>query len=196
VLPVAVHERLGEEGVVLLAHPIDERETRIIVGRDVDFRLAEASGLQHDACLAVLGLRRAALVENEILAGDGGRLAADLAEERGEVIILRLRPALEGMMMALRALHAHAEEELRHVFELHVGSLTRLYQATGGFETMVPVRGENLAHDLVILRVRQQAVAHPGVEGEVRGDVGGLGALVFEKRGPLVREVVGVVGLS
>ena len=57
-------------------------------------------------------------------------------------------------------------------------------------------RRQELAHDLVVRLVRQQAVAHPGVEGEVRGDVAGVVALVLQQRRPLVGEVVRVVGAA
>ena len=65
-------------------------------------------------------------MENHILAVGGGGPAADLAEERGKTVVIRLAPALERVMMTLRTVHAHAEEKLRHVFQLLLGILGSL----------------------------------------------------------------------
>ena len=142
----------------------------------------------------MLGLRGAALVEDEVLTGDGGGFAADLAEEGGHLIILGLRPALEGMVMALRTLHAHAQEELRHILDLCGGFFDAFIPSNGWIRNDGAGAGEDLADELVVRRVREQIVTHPRVEGEVCGDVGGLGALVLEQCGPLVGEEVGVIG--
>ena len=133
-------------------------------------------------------------MENEFFSGDRGRLATDLAEESGEVVILRLAPALEGVVVALRALHAHAEKELRHVFQLRRRLLHALVPRDRRVRHDGARGGQDLAHDLVVVRVGQQAVAHPGVKGEIGRDVGGRIALVFQQGGPLVCEVIGVIG--
>ena len=193
VLPVAVHQCLGEERVVFLAHPVRQGQARIVIGRDVERRLAQAGWLQHHPRLAVLGLGHAALVEDEVLPGDGGGFAPDLAEESRHVVVLGLGPALKRVVVALRALHAHAEKELRHVLHLRGGLLHPLVPGHRRVRNDGAGAGEDLAHDLVVGRVGQQAVAHPGMKGEVRGDVGGVRALVLQQRGPFVGEVVGVV---
>lgn len=43
-------------------------------------------------------------------------LLADLAEECGEPVVVVHRPALERMVVALRALQAHTKEHLRGFF--------------------------------------------------------------------------------
>ena len=45
--------------------------------------------------------------------------AVDLGEERGQLVVLVLRPALERMIVALVAVEAHGQEQLRRV--LHRG---------------------------------------------------------------------------
>ena len=77
-----------------------------------------AAGLTMLFRLLVHGLRDAALVEDDVLARHARRLAPTGAEERGEAVVVLLAPLLERMMMALRALQAHAEKELRHVLDL------------------------------------------------------------------------------
>ncbi len=76
--------------------------------------------------------------------------------------------------MALRALEPQAEEELRGVFEL----LLRLLHLAipGDRRILVDLAGggEDLADELVVRLVRVQAVADPGVEGEVAGRVARL----------------------
>ena len=86
VLPIAIHQRLSEERIVLFAHPIDQSETRIFVGWNVERRLAKTRRLEHHTRLAVLRLRNAALVKDEVLARDGRWLTTDLTEEGRQLI--------------------------------------------------------------------------------------------------------------
>jgi len=67
-------------------------------------------------------------------------LRPNLAEEGRQMIILGLGPPLEGMMMTLRALHAHAEEKLRHILQLRGAAPSPAYtKRRADCETMVPV---------------------------------------------------------
>ena len=56
------------------------------------------------------------LIEDDLLARVFAVLAADLGEERDEAAVVVHRPAVERMVVALRALDADAEEGLRGVF--------------------------------------------------------------------------------
>jgi len=118
VLPVAVHERFREERIRGLAHPVGEEETRILVGQDLRRSLTERGRHHLFHRLLVFNERGAAFVKDEILARNRRRLAPDLGEKGGEGVVVALAPALEGMVMALRALHPHPEEKLGDVLLL------------------------------------------------------------------------------
>ena len=198
VLPVAVHERVREEGVVLLAEPVGQRVAGVFVSGDVEGLLAEASGLEGDVVLLVRHRGCAALGEDKFLAGLRAGLAADLAEERAEAVVVRLAPLLIRMVVALGALEAQTEEELRGVFELVLRGLHLAIPSDGRVFGDVAGRGEDFARELVVRFVAREAVANPRVEGEraahIRfGAAVDGGALVAEERAPEVGEVIRVV---
>ena len=76
--------------------------------------------------------------------------------------------------MALSTLHAHAEEQLSHIFKLLLGL----------FDSFVPrhrrirdhgARGrEQFSHHLIVGLVRQQTVSHPRIECKVGRDIAGV----------------------
>ena len=105
---------------------------------------------------------------------------AFLGEESGEMIVLRLTPALKWVMMALSALHAHSKKELGHILELCGGFLDPFVPSDGRVRDDRAGRGQDLADDLVVGRVCEKIVPHPGVEGEVGGDISGICALILE----------------
>ena len=178
--PVSVHQRLGKKRIVLPAHPIGELQPRVIVRRNLRDRIAQRGRTQLVAGFHIGRFGRAAFMKNHVLALNARWLAAHAAEECRETIIVILAPALEGMVVALRALHSHAEEKLCHVFDLILGIL----------HALVP-RDRRVAHDraggrqqfaghLVIGLVGQQPVAHPRVKRKVCGNVAGRIASVFQ----------------
>src|SRR6476646_3642291 len=57
-----------------------------------------------------------AFIEDNRFARIFAGLAADLGEERRETIIVVHRPAIERMVMALRALDSHPHKDLRRIF--------------------------------------------------------------------------------
>ena len=70
--------------------------------------------------------------------------------------------------MALGALHPHAEKQLGHVLELLLRILGPLVPGHGRILDHAPGGSQQLAHDLVVGLVGQQAVPQPEVEGEIR----------------------------
>ena len=57
-------------------------------------------------------------MENKIFTARRGRLSSDLSEEGGKAVVVVLTPAFKRMVMTLRTLHAHTEEQLSHIFQL------------------------------------------------------------------------------
>ena len=191
-LPVAVHERSGEERVVLA-----RSSSRRARGADRRRRRSPARPLPSPAGFTA-GLLRL-LVHRRGHAALAGRsfrcrFAADLREERREAVVVVLAPLLERMMVALRALQPHAEEELRGVFEL---LLRLLHLAIPGDRRVLrdvaaTRRGSSRTNWSYGLFVSRLSRIHR-VEGEVAARVLGFAAFVAQQRAPLVGEVVGVV---
>ena len=195
VLPVAVHERLGEERIrpccssSRQARGADRRPAAMSsVGSPRPAGLTVSFVFLFTACATP---RLWKMISSPAMRG---RLAPDLAEERGEAVVVLLAPLLERMMMALRALHAHAEEELRHVLEL----LLRLLHA------LIP-SDRRVRHDR--RRSRRASRARSGRRACSPSRLSRIQAwkakfavmsrwslaLVAQQRGPFVGEVVGVV---
>src|SRR2546423_1317124 len=117
--PDAVDDRLGEERIIARGHPLGQRLAAVLAGADRGHGGAEE--LRRQGLLAArLHLFAGPQVEDDFGAGGLWRgaafehvlLAADAREEGGRAVIVVLGPALEGMVVALAALHADAEEEL------------------------------------------------------------------------------------
>ena len=122
---------------------------------------------RHDRVrLRVQLFRVAALVEHDLLAGAEAGPDAEAGEERGHLVVLVLGPALEGVVVALRADHPHAHEELR-------GGLHRLLRVAGGavvaggrpVERAAGGRDE-LADEPVVGPVLLDRLAQPAAEGQ------------------------------
>lgn len=90
----------------------------------------------------MFGLGDAAFVKDKRLARRCGRSAADLAEEGGKSVVISLAPALEGVVMALRTCHAHAEKELGNVLELLFRRLDLVVPSHGRVRYRVARGGE------------------------------------------------------
>jgi hypothetical protein len=119
-------------------------------------------------------------------------LRAHVAEEGGEAVVVLLAPLLEGMMMALGALHARAEEELRDVFHLLLLLLHLTIPRDGRVLFEITCGSDDFAHELVVGFVVRDAVANPRVEKIAATREGGLRALVAQQGAPFVGEVFGV----
>ena len=103
----------------------------------------------------------AAGIEDDRLAGVLAFLAADLAEKRGEAVIVVHRPAVEGMVVALGALHAHAHENLGHVLRRLERFALDLVEVRGGRGECAAAGSENLADDLVQRHVAGDLLREP-----------------------------------
>ena len=125
----------------------------------------------------VLGL--AAFVEDDAFARIFRGFASDLGEERGEAVVIVHRPAVEGMVVALGALDAHAHEDLGGVFGELEHVLLDLEVVGGRVGEGAAFRGEHLADELVERHVAGDAFAQPLVVVE-SGFVGDLLRAVVE----------------
>src|SRR5204863_1552817 len=157
-------ERPREETVLAARHPVRERLPRIVIRRKTHRRGAESGGLHGLLRLLVRGGGHGALGENHFIARLRTRLAAHLRKERGEAVVILLAPALERMMMALRAFQPLAEKYLRGVLKLRRGVLDLAIPCDGRILRDIAGRGEKFAHEFIVRLVLQQAVTHPGVK--------------------------------
>src|SRR5438876_12408337 len=102
-----------------------------------------------------------ALVEDDFLAYFISRANADSGEECGHLIVLILRPSLEGMIVTLRADHADAQENLGGLFHRRLGLARNAEEIRRGIVVGAAARGEQLAHNLVVWFVGRDGVADP-----------------------------------
>ena len=100
-------------------------------------------------------------VEDDGLARVVARLAANLCEERREAVVVVERPAVERVIVALRALDAHAHEDLRRILgELQRVRLDLVIGRGRVVESAARSRQQAL-HDVVQRRVGQHLVPQP-----------------------------------
>ena len=78
-----------------------------------------------------------------------GLLAADLHDEGLEAIVVIHRPAVERMVVALRALKAHSHEYLGDIFRNLQRVALDLIVIGGRIRKRAAVGGEEFLHDLV-----------------------------------------------
>ena len=124
--------------------------------------------------------------------GETGTAVGDAAEEGGEGIEVTLAIDLEGMLVALRALEAHAQEELADEGHDLVGGAPVAEDRRGAVAPGAPRRRQQAADKLVVGEILPEDIAEEGVEGEGRldADAVGIGA---EEIGPLVGLEVGIL---
>ncbi len=107
-------EVLREVWILRRRQPFGEHIAAILA---VDVRRISAEEFRrHHASADRMRHLAAAAVEDDPFARVFGLLSADLGEEGGEAVVIVHRPAIERMIMALRALNAHAHEDLGGVF--------------------------------------------------------------------------------
>ena len=111
VKPDPVDQALGEERVAGARQPGRQADPPVLGRRVVEDRAAQGLGLHRPAGARLVDVARSGGVD-DFFFREVALLATDLREERGETVIVVLRPALEGVVMALGALDAHAQEEL------------------------------------------------------------------------------------
>ena len=193
VFPVAVHQCVRKELISRLREPVHQRVAGIVIGRQVQRRVAEAGSLDRSAILLVGSLSHLARVVDHFLARITARLAADRGEEGAEAVVILLAPFLKRMMVALGALHAGAEEQLRGILHLRLHGLHLAIPCGGGVLAHVPGGGEYGAGKLIVTYVLVQAIADPAVEGVVTSHGGGAAALVAQERAPFVGKIIRVI---
>src|SRR4051812_36843987 len=105
-LPIPVHERRPEKGVVLGRHPVDERLPGIVFGGNRG-RLSAQAGWSHGLLrLGIGGRRRTALIDHAFFADLGSRLALHAREKGGETVIVLLAPFFKRMVVAAGTLNS------------------------------------------------------------------------------------------
>ena len=97
-------------------------------------------------------------------AGGGVLVEADLREEGGGLVVLVLGPALEGMVVALVAVEAGAEEEVGGVLHGQIRSAEDLEVGGGGIVLVGAGGGEDFSRELVVGGVVVDFVVDPGAE--------------------------------
>src|SRR5438094_5940804 len=180
--------------IVFAGHPIGQRLARIVIGRQIQGARAETGGFYRLPGLLVGGGGHRAPGENHFVARFRPGFMAYLREKRGKAVVILLAPFLEGVMVALGALHSSAEEELRGVFEFGLWIAHALVPDDSGIVLKVARRGEDFAHKAIVGFVLEQTVANPRVEGVGAAGLFGVGTSVAEQRAPFVGEIVGVIG--
>jgi len=143
IAPDTVDVTLGEIGVLLGDHPVGQLlaargcRRRQVGVHEREYGRSDRAGARmlhiarirignilHQRSGAVYG-RAADLLALKL----GVFLPADLCEERGQIVILVLRPTLEWVVVALIAVEAHGQEQLRRVFHGRVGVAQNLVVA-------------------------------------------------------------------
>ena len=158
--PDAIGHAGGEEGIVGRGQPVGQHLAAVLAVA-IGLRPAEEFRFHHAAADGMVHLAAAA-IEDDRLAIVFALLAADLAEEGGEAVVVVHRPAVEGMVVALGALHPHAHEDLGHV----LGRLQRvgldLVEIRRRRGERAAAGGQQLPHDLVQRHVAGDLLGQPG----------------------------------
>ena len=147
--PDAVGRRAGEVGVVDGGQPVREVAPAVVVGVVPVERLAEGVRGLHLAegrvgHLALVGEEDHLVVEPEPLPFE-----PHAREEGGQPVIVLLRHRLEGVVVALRALDADAQEELRRRLGRVFGRPRDPVEVGRGRVDRVPPAGQDLPRELV-----------------------------------------------
>ena len=169
VKPDPVDQALGEERVVGARQPGRQADPPVFGRRVVEDRAAQRLGLHLAARARLADVARPGGVDH-LFVRQIALLAADLREEGGEAVIVVLRPALERVVVALGALNAHAQEELRRGLDGRFGIAADPVIVGGRVLERRAVGRQQLADQLVHRQVALQALANPAME-----DVGPLG---------------------
>ena len=96
-------------------------------------------------------------------------------------------------MVALRALHASAEEQLRGVLHLRLHGLHLAIPCGGGVLAHITGSGEHGTREFIVAHVLMQTISDPAVKGEVAAHGAGVTALVAQERAPFVGEIICVI---
>ena len=89
-LPITIHERLGEKPTAVYTHPIDQAMARIVNRRDFHFATTKSSRLYRLVGFFVGYLCQAGPVKNALLARATRGSLADTREKRHELVVVVL----------------------------------------------------------------------------------------------------------
>ena len=96
------------------------------------------------------------------------------------------------MVVALGALHPHAEEELRDVLDLFLRILHPLVPGHRRARDHGASRPDEFADERVVGLVGKEAVAYPSVEGKIGEEIAAIVTAVLQQCRPFVRKEIGV----
>jgi hypothetical protein len=133
----------------------------------------------------VLHLAAAEVAIDDLLARPDARLEGDAGEEGAELVVLVLRPLFERVVVALVAVETDAEERLADVLGHLPGLFQRPVVVNRGIRQAAPLRGDELADELVVRLVRRDRLADPLAVRPDRLVAQRLG-VALEQVGPLV----------
>ena len=160
--PDDVREVAGEEGILGRGQPLGEALAAVRAGFQ---RRPSAAEIFREHVAVADGMVHAAAgaIEHDgfalVLAG----LATDLGEEGGEAVVVVHGPAIEGMVVTLGALDAHAHENLGDVFGHFQHVSLDLVEVRGGIGEGAAGGHEQLLHELIDGDVLREFVLEPTV---------------------------------
>src|SRR5262245_33678281 len=123
--------------------------------------------LDHATLARVRGLPRGPQEDDRLPAEDAKLLAVlrpKSNEERGHAIVIVLAPFLEWMVMALGALHAHAQEDLRDGFRPFLRIAANAVEIGWAVGEGAAFRQHDLANKFIHWFIIAQLGPHPVVE--------------------------------
>ncbi len=92
-------------------------------------------------------------------------LESGLSEEGSQLVVLILRPAFEGMVVALVAVEAHGQEQMRRVLHDQVGIAQDLVVRGCRILFIGSTGGQDLSHNLIVGPIFGDGCANPIAEG-------------------------------
>jgi len=174
--PDDVGDVAGDPRVVGSRQPLGDR---LAAGAAGEVRVRAAEEFRGGVLFGDGVLEFAVPIEHDAFAGVLGGFAFHLGEKRCEAVIIAHRPAIEGMVVALRALDAGAHEHLRHVLGELEDVFLDLIVVGGRVGEGAALGGQQFADELVERGVGGDALAEPLVVVE-SGFVGHLLRTVVE----------------
>ena len=187
--PGAIHDVAREEGILRRSHPLGE-QLAAVPFRRFFWRWFTQRVSEHGLVSSWM-FRSPGVASDQHLALRSW-FERDLREERFHAKVISLAPAIERMMVALRALDARAEQHLRDRRGLLAGLLDRFEDVAGRLISQQSFGRQQFASEAVEWLVGREAVTHPAVVGVCSG-MSQRRAFDSQQVRPFQRPIVGVL---